>query len=255
MTPPAILNKIKLLRKLSQSPNPHEAESATRLSEGLIKKHNISPEELESIKDAKPLYGDDEKVYTSLGIVSWRQQLVVSVANHLNCKIIQEELVPMDGPHSFNYYAYGEPEDVKNVQFVFKTFADKVERLSDTECMGRGLIYISSYCSGVVDAIKQNISLFGIELPDLKKPVRKVEVKDSSTTPEDAIKTVEKPKPADRHVDVNTDNIIKDIAAYFNGIRDGKELFLEDILEMASKNEGAEKITEIADTIKGQNEI
>jgi hypothetical protein len=119
-TPPAILNKVKLLQRLAFSPNPHEAESARQLADKLIEKHNITPEELESLKDPKPLYGEDEKLYVSIGIVGWRQQLAVAIGNHFGCQIVQVELVPADGPHPFEYYCYGEPEDVKNVQFVFR---------------------------------------------------------------------------------------------------------------------------------------
>jgi hypothetical protein len=241
MTPPAILNKIKLLLKLTQSPNPFEADSAHKLAQGLIEKHNVSPEELESLKDSKPFYGEDELVFTTIGIIGWRQQLVLAIATHLSCQIVQEEIVPAeDAPHPFHYYAYGEPEDVKNVQFVFKAFSVQVERLVETECLSRGPVYIASYAEGVVEAIKQNITLYGIELPDLKKPVRKVEIEQVSATTEEIVKP--KPAPADRRADVNAQSSVQDIAAYFCGLYDGRDLFLTDILELACKVEQPEQL-------------
>jgi Protein of unknown function (DUF2786) len=240
-TPPAILNKIKLLRKLATSPNPHEAESAQRLADGLIEKHGVTPEEIAAL-DPKPLYGDNDKLYTTIGIVGWRQQLAVSVANHLECQIVQVELVPTEGEHPYEYYVYGEPDDVKNVQFAFRVFAKKVELLSDTQCLGRGPVYVGSYCEGVVDAIKQNIILFGIDLPEIKKPVKKVEPEAITTKSEEITKP--KPEAAEKHIDVGTQSKIQDIMAYFRGIQDGKDLFLEDILEITAQNEVAQKLPE-----------
>lgn len=246
-TPPHILNKIKLLLKLATSPNPHEAESAQRLADGLIEKHGVTAEEIAAL-DPKPLYGDNDKLYTTIGIVAWRQQLAVAVATHLECQIVQVELVPSEGEHPFEYYVYGEPEDVKNVQFAFRAFAKKVEFLADTQCLGRGPVYVGSYCEGVVDAIKQNIVLYGIDLPEIKKPVKQVETQVISKGEE-----ITKPKPeaAEKHIDISGKNKVQDIMAYFKGVADGRDLFLEDILAIASENEEAQKLQE---TSKVENE-
>jgi hypothetical protein len=228
-TPPAILNKVKLLLKLATSPNPHEADSARKLAEGLIEKHNIPPEELETLKDPKPLYGEDEKLFTTIGLVGWRQKIALAVGNHFECQIVVEELVPNEGEHQYHYFVYGDPPDVKKVQYGFRSFADKVEKLVDVECLGRGPIYIESYCEGVVDAIKQNILMFGIDIPDKLKQQVKVQVEQAITLGGDALaKPIEKPKPADKRVDVNSQGFIRDIMAYFKGVEDGSDLFLEE---------------------------
>jgi hypothetical protein len=242
-TPPAILNKVKLLLKLSASPNPHEADSARKLAEGLIEKHNITPEELETIKDPKPLYGDDERLFITLGIIGWRQQLAVSVANHFDCQIVQEELVPMEGQHPFHYFVYGDPNDVRKVQFAFHAFANKVELLSDHQCLGRGPVYISSYCEGIVDSIKQNIWLYGVQIPEQKETVRDIPAQAITAKSEELTKPKEeRPKAADRHVDVASQSNVQDVMAYFRGVQDGKDLFLDDILEIAAENEEAAKL-------------
>lgn len=244
-TPLNILNKIKLLQKLAGSPNPHEAESAKQLADKLIQKHNITPEELETIKDPKPLYGDDERLFITIGIIGWKQQLSVSIGNHFDCQIVQEELVPMEGSHPFHYFVYGNPDDVKNVQFAFHAFANKVELLSDTQCLGRGPIYVSSYCEGVVDSIKQNIWLHGIEIPDNKKTVRQISAQALVPKSEELIKPKEeRPKAAEKHVDVASQSSVKDVMAYFHGVQDGKDLFLDDILEIAAENEESERLQE-----------
>lgn len=244
-TPPAILNKVKLLLKLATSPNPHEADSARKLAEGLIEKHGITEEELESIKDKKPLYGDDEKMFSTIGLVVWRQQLALMVAKYFLCQVVVEEAVPAEGSHLFSYFAYGEPEDVEKVKFAFKAFADKVEHLVDTKCLGRGPIYVESYCEGVTDSIKQNILLYGIDIPDKMRKPRKIE-KEAITISSNAISKPEqeKPKPAEKHVDVNGGSMVKDIMAYFKGLEDGQDLFLDDVLELAADVEEPKELTD-----------
>ena len=41
-----VIEKIKLLLKLAESPNPNEAANAQALADSLIAKHEISPEEV-----------------------------------------------------------------------------------------------------------------------------------------------------------------------------------------------------------------
>jgi hypothetical protein len=230
-TPPTILNKVKLLLKLATSPNPHEADSARKLAEGLIEKHNITPEELETIKDPKPLYGDDEKLFVTIGLVPWRQRLALAVGNHFECQIVQEELVPAEGASHFHYFVFGDPADVKKVQYSFPLFAKEVELLITTRCLGHGPVYTDSYTEGVVDAIKQNILLFGIDIPDKLKMQVKATVEKAITLGGDQI-VKEKPKPAEKRVDVNNQDRVKDIMAYFKGIEDGGNIFLDELLEM-----------------------
>jgi len=66
--PEAILSKIKLLLNLTQSPNPHEAENAKAMVDTLVAKYNISAEDLKSLEEKKPLYGDDDKLFVTFGI-------------------------------------------------------------------------------------------------------------------------------------------------------------------------------------------
>lgn len=239
-TSPAILNKIKLLLKLGTSPNPHEADSARKLAEGLIEKHSVSQEELESLKDPKPLYGDDEKLFETLGLVGWRQQLALAVGTHFECQIVQEEYVPTEGPHIYHYFVYGDSEDVNKVQLSYHAFAKEVEKLVDIQCLGHGPVYTFSYCEGVVDAIKQNILLHGIDIPEVRRPLKKDAV---VTKQEGLVKQQDaRPKAAEERVNVNTQSIVQDIMAYFKGIQDGKELFLDEIMAIASQSQPVKEL-------------
>jgi hypothetical protein len=246
-TPENILAKVKLLLNLANSSNPNEAENAKAMADKLVSKYNISPEELESLKDKKPLYGEDEKLFITIGLVSWRQRLALAIGKHFYCQIVQEELVPTEGLHQFNYFVYGEPEDVVTVKFVFATFVKKVEELIEKKCVGRGPIFVSSYSEGVVESISNNIYWEGIDIPDVKKPSRPLTTEAPVLNNGDSnlAKHKEDKEPVvDKTVDVNTQSLIKDVAAYFKGLEDGKNFSLNEILELEVENERLKELEE-----------
>jgi hypothetical protein len=239
--PPAILDKVKKLLSLANSSNPNEANNARAMADKFIAKYSITEEELASL-EPKEFYGENEKLFVTLGIVGWRQQLALAVATYFDCQIVQEELVPAEGLHQFNYFVYGDDDQVKDVQFVYHAFSKKIEKLSDIQCMGRGPIYIDSYCEGVVESVKWNIQMYGIDVPEIKKPLKKEE-----QAPPPNSKTItksgpDKEEPTDKKVDVNKQSMIKDIMAYFKGVDDGKGMSLQDILELEVKNQESKQI-------------
>lgn len=245
MAPEHILHKIKLLLNLTHSPNVNEAESAKAMADRLVAKYNITEEELKSIEDKKPLYGEDEKLYTTIGLTPWRQQLALAVAKHFDCQLVQEELVPVEGLHQYNYYAYGDSQDVETVKFVYNSFASKTEELiKNITAWGRGPVYIDSYAEGVVEAIKKNIQFEGIDLPAAKVPSRVVEEKVLNNGTSNLAKPTvnEKEKPAKESIDINSQSLIKDVMAYFKGLEDGNRLSLNDILELQAANEDAKQL-------------
>lgn len=243
--PPGILTKIKLLLNLTQSSNYNEAENARAMADKLIAKYHVTEEDLSSLEE-KEYYGEDEKLYVTIGMVGWRRQLALAVATYFDCQIVQEELVPVEGLHQFNYFVYGDNDQVRDVQFVYHAFAKKVEYLVDTRCLGRGDIYLGSYTEGVVEAIKNNIQMFGIDVPEVKRTLKK-EVSSEAAPPKSNTLTTtsgHKEEPTDKRVDVNSQSFIKDMVAYFNGIGDGRKLSLEDILSIEVKTWEAKQFQE-----------
>lgn len=232
--PESILQKIKLLFKLTNSPNSNEAENAKAMADKLIAKYNVTESELKSLEDKQPLYGEDEKIFSTVGLEGWRQQLVLAIGKYFCCQIVQEETVPNEGLHEFSYFAYGDPADVQNIKISWNHFSKKVEDLFLTKCAGRGPIYISSYGEGVVESIRHNIIMDGIDLPAIKRPIKKETV----ITPSEASNLTkvkeEKQKPAEETVNVHSQSFIKDIRAYFKGVEDGRDLSLRDIDELDS---------------------
>lgn len=242
--PPSILNKVKLLLNLTTSPNLNEAANAQELADKLIAKYNITEQELNSL-DPKEYYGENEKLFVTLGPVMWKRQLAVAISKYFDCQIVQEELKPMgsgDNLHEYRHFVYGDDDQVKDVQFVYRAFTKKIDNLVDTRCVGRGPVYIQSYCEGIVESVKWNIEMYGIDIPEIKKPLKQ-ENKSVAIPTTGIVKSGnDKENPTENKIDINKGSFIRDIMAYFKGVDDGKHLSLQDILELEVANEEARQI-------------
>lgn len=236
---PAILQKVKLLLNLATSSNPNEAANAQAMADKLIAKHNITEADLASL-DPKEYYGENEKLFVTMGLEHWRQALALVVSKYFDCQIVQEEMVPVDpayiGLHEYRYYVYGDDDQVKDTQFVYHAFAKKIDDLVASRCFGRGAIHIHSYCEGVVESIKHNVEMFGIDVPEIKKTLKKEETAAPPPTNSIVKSGENREEPTDKKVDINEGSMIKDIMAYFKGIEDGKNLSLQDVLEIEKKS-------------------
>jgi hypothetical protein len=248
-TPEPILNKIKLLFNLANSPNPNEAENAKAMADKLISKYNITEEELKSLEEKKPLYGEEDKVFVTFGLVGWKQSLALAIAKQFYCQIVQEELVPIEGLHQFTYYVYGDKEDADNVKFVYQTFDKRIEDLIEKRCIGRGPVYISSYTEGLVEIIVNTIIWEGIDIPNIKVPSRMKPVTVDERTLNDgssnlSVQKEEKEKPCKETVAPQAGTMIKDVQAYFKGLTDGKDFSLQEVLELAAEAQRLKELHE-----------
>lgn len=239
-TPEHILQKVKLLINLSESPNKHEAENANVMVQKLIAKYGITQEELKSLEEKSPLWAEENRLFTTIGIVSWKQKLVLTIAKQFYCQIIQEEVSPGAGLKQYNYYAYGDSEDEAIVRFVYDTFSARIEEVVAQKCIGRGPIYVGSYTEGMVEAINNTIVWEGIDIPDLKVPSRQIKEEApvlNNGQSNMAVHKDQKEKPTDETVAPVGQDMIKDIQAYFRGLDDGKNFSLQEVLELAAENE------------------
>jgi len=237
LVPPAILNKVKLLLRLAASPNPNEAENARLKAEELIAKHGITEDDLASL-DEKVFYGEEEKLFVSIGIIGWKQILSLAIATYFDCQIVQEQTMVVgdeEGISTYSYFVYGDDDQVRDTQFVWNAFTKKIDWLVATRCLSRGPVYIDSYCEGLVESIKWNIQMYGIEIPEFKKKVIKPEEQAAPPTA-NTLATIAKEEPTDKRVNVNVGSLIRDIQAYFRGLDDGKNLSLQDVLEVETES-------------------
>jgi len=247
MTPDTILTKVKLLRNLINSPNPNEASAARTMADKLIAKYNITDEELKSLEDQPPKYGVENLLFHTFSIIGWMQHLALGIAKHFYCHIVQETLQPSSGACEYNYYVYGEDEDVVSTQFVFKAAFKKINDLVEARCLGRGPVYVQSYCEGLVESIKNNIEDFGIEIPEIKRPAAAApqteKIIDTSGKGAMTAPAKQEPeKPEKESVDISGSSQIKDVMAYLKGLQDGSRISFREILELEAENERVKEL-------------
>lgn len=231
----AVLSKIKKLQTLASKGTGNEAGNAQKLADDMIGKYDVSEEELLSIQDTGPLYGEDDKIFSTVGVIPWKQQLILAITKYLDkdssCYVIQEESVPVDGEHEFSYFVYGEDDDVFSIRKTFLFLERKIEELSVKYAL-RGPDYLHSYCEGIVHALKENLQNFGVAIPKMKRPETKTEekpvqgpglVRSAKTTPKEKIASAS----------TRPENRVTDILAFFTGVQDGYRIGIDElILEM-----------------------
>lgn len=244
-TSPQILLKIKSLMNLTSSSNENEAKAALAMAEKLIAKHSVTEEELKSLQDKKPAYSDEEKLFSTQFIIGWKNQLALAVAKKYDCMIIQEESVPLQGSSEYSYYVYGEPEEVGLVIFVFNALLNRINDMVALHCLGRGAIYVDSYCEGLVQSIKHNLEFDDLDVPKVNRQVKtKPEEVPIHKGTELIQGKTEKESPTDERVDVNSQSFIKDVGAYFKGMSDGRSISLQEALILEAQNEETGRLSE-----------
>ena len=245
MTPAHILTKVKFLINLGSSPNANEAAAAVAAAEKLIAKYNISAEELKSIEDQPRVYSADSLLFKTFQVVNWMQHLALACAKQFYCYVVVESITAATGLQEFNYYVYGDDDDIVNVKFAFNAILGKIHQLVDTRCIGRGPIYQDSYCEGCVESVKASIAYFGIEIPERKQPVRTIQQEEkvlNNGTSNLAVHKIEKEKPEKETLDISQSSRIKDVMAYLKGLDDGSRISIDDVLELAAENEEPEQL-------------
>jgi|GEM_PF-2688603 hypothetical protein len=229
-----ILNKIRLLLNLASSPNENEAATARDMADKLIAKYNITEEDLETIKDKPPPYNDGNKLYSTIGLDSWRNQLALGISTKYECFLVQEEAVPVEGISEFSYFVIGDSENIETVRLVFSTLEKKVEELILLNCAGRGPIYSHSYAEGVVEGIKSNLDFIYFEV---SKAINKPGPDATLNVGNECItKHSEKEKPIKETININSQSLIKDIHAYFRGVADGNKIDSEEEIYLTRCN-------------------
>ena len=224
----SILNKIKLLVKLSESPNPNEAQNAKDMVDKLINKYSITQEELQSVVDKKSAYCENDLVFNTQNICGWKSQLALCLAFKFDCQIVQEQVIPTEGQSSYDYYVFGDDSDAFNVKHYFNVLNNKILDLINENCVSKGPIYIDSYCEGVVQSIRNSIELGDIQLIKLKSdvPVESEKIIGNGNANLAPIKQEKEKLETEVKTDVGSQSIIKDIGAYFNGLSDGLDVYL-----------------------------
>lgn len=218
-----------MLLKLSKSDNINEASNALIFAQRLIDKHGITAEELEEIADKAPAYSDEELLYTSPIMISWKMQLAFAISSKFDCIVIQEEVVPADGNGEFQYYIYGSPDMVLAIKQVFGSITEQIYNLVVERCVDKDEDYIDSYQEGLVVGIKQHLEDFISRVAIIRTEVNDKPAESLGVKPTDLAQIpVVKEKPTEEKTTIATGKGLN-VIAYFTGVGDGKVLGIEDV--------------------------
>lgn len=225
-----IIAKVKLLLKLAQSPNENEAANAKAMAEKLIEKHGLSEAEYD-IKDAPPIYTDDDLLFAEESEVDWKQIIAQACATKFDCFIIKEQQISSSGDQRFEYFIYGDPDDVAIARSLFSFVSNEIEALISKNCYGRGDLYIASYGEGAANSVRVNIEMEDYKVDGLVKPKVIIEAAENKEAIVSADKAPKAPPPIKERSNVSNAEKPIDIIAYWRGEGDGRHIHLSEMDE------------------------
>lgn len=224
-----VIEKIKLLLKLAESPNPNEAANAQALADSLIAKHEISPEE---VKDNTFKYPEENILFRADVRSYWKNRLAIVLSTQFFCRVIEEkitETVEGSSREEFVYYVYGDDGDVSNVKRLYLPLETKIGEVITVATKGRGKLFCDSFAEGLMNAVKYRIENgdFDFKIQELKE--QKIE-KTDTIIKQPTEKFPEK-NPTENKRDIVEDKNPIDIIGYMKGEQAGMNLELQDLLE------------------------
>ncbi len=216
-----IILKIKYLMRLAKSANENEAANALAMAQKLMEKHGIKEAEVEE-KEEKPVYTDDQLLFQTNSLLEWIDQLTFAVADKYDCYIIKEENTASTGEKIFKYYVYGDDTDAIYVKEVFACLHSQMQAMIDKTIVGRGKLFVDSYCEGLVHGVKVNLMFEDFELKGM------VEVKKEEGPGLTKVEAEKREPPLKEKQEVKTASKEKalDIMAYFRGEGDGRNIHI-----------------------------
>jgi uncharacterized protein DUF2786 len=150
-----VLNKVRKLLRLANSPNPNEAALAAAKAQQLIDEHKLSAallvEETGVDGPDEPIENfarKDAPLDTGQKLDRWRIALAGAVSRANACRIYS-----MGG----NIEIVGRPSDVETVRYLFGYLKSETNQLVERDGKGCGRTWRNNYRLGVVDTIQRKL--------------------------------------------------------------------------------------------------
>lgn len=152
----SVIDRVQKLLALSQSDNPHEAASALAAAQALIRKHQLSIDEVEretgQVQEAPESYRLDP-IMSGKRHPKWKERLLVILARASGC-------APFVTGEKFaekHLYIVGRPSDADIVKYLFSYATAEIVRMSQKQCKGKGARYRDDWLHGAVTGIGLNL--------------------------------------------------------------------------------------------------
>lgn len=153
----AIIDKVRKLLWLAESPNANEAALAAAKAQQLIDEHNLSAAllSLDGGASAEPdepiedFYRKGAPLDSQPRLETWRDRLATVVARANGCRTYA-----VGGTIAI----VGRPSDADAVRYLFAYLAHEIQRLCDRDGKGCGRTWRNNYRIGVVDTVHKKLS-------------------------------------------------------------------------------------------------
>ncbi len=146
-----IIEKIKKLRGLSQSPNLHEAQAAARLAERLLQEHCLGEADLGAAPEDQGGIVEEDPSFVNWGkkIIRWQSSLMGGLAKQYQCAVV----IDKTGGQS-RIRAYGRNDDLETLRYQYAFFVTEINRLAKHE---KGITARNSFSLGAAIEILRTL--------------------------------------------------------------------------------------------------
>ncbi len=150
-----ILDTVRKLLRLAESPNAHEAASAAAKAQSLIDQHNLSTALL-ALDSAAPTPDEPIEDFGKKGapldsrpqLDRWRSTLAATICGANGCRVYRS---------GGTLAIVGRPSDAETVRYLYAYLVREVEQLCERDGRGCGRTWRNNYRLGVVDTIARKL--------------------------------------------------------------------------------------------------
>lgn len=143
-----IIDKIRKLLALGESPNEAEAAAAVAKAHELLKQNNLT---IESISEKKGIEGTICRLMKKQK--TWEVLLMVSCANHCYCTMVTHRY---KNGRKTEWEIFGRPDNVKTALWFYDYLSQTIKRISKEQCPGS---HRDSFRHGMVARIELKFRL------------------------------------------------------------------------------------------------
>jgi len=154
-----IIDKIRKLLALGQSPNENEAKLAIANAQKLLMKHNLIMSDIENIQSETDSFVLD----SGSRVANWKCDLAYAIAEHNYCRIlIQRWRGTKQRPGKFQFVLIGKAHNVVIITEMYKYLVEAIDKMA-VKSKIKGATGKNSYRLGVVEGIKERLLQIKIE--------------------------------------------------------------------------------------------
>lgn len=154
----SVISKVQKLLALSKSSSAEEAATAAAIANKLIDQYRLSASDFEEAsEEVDPMMEDDQSIYETGRIVSWKSNLAIMLSKHYGCAIYNSIYYP-NGRKSTRYKLVGRKSDLEITRYMFNWLVLECSRLAEKEAYGRGRVFANSYCEGFVSGVNRQLN-------------------------------------------------------------------------------------------------